>query len=123
MITILTNNSMPGGDRFWSWVRRTFRRYLSPDQMADHIYSKLLDDSARREWGHIVEKDLAMLHMTVGRSIRNMFGLWEEENPYTELNAAPNAEGIIDDPAHPDAVSWKVMELLAARCRTVHLVQ
>ena len=49
-------------------------------------------------------EDLGQYHHTVGESIRNRFGLWEQE--WTPLMK----DGVDHSPDHPDQVSMEVIE-------------
>jgi hypothetical protein len=44
------------------------------------------------------------------RWIRNSYGLWREDNPYTLTNPPANEEGIIYHPMHPDNLSGRIVD-------------
>jgi hypothetical protein len=72
------------------------------------IVKKLLDEtpeSTREEIRKQVKEAKGMIayHPTLGRMVRNRFGLWKEDNPYT---AYINEE----DPKHPDNLSGLILE-------------
>jgi hypothetical protein len=84
-------------------------KYLSPAEIADEMYSKL-DDQSRSAILEIEDpEEMIQFHHGVGTGIRNTYGLWERDNPYTVINPEPNEEGVIDDPRFPDQVSHDVL--------------
>lgn len=60
-------------------------------------------------WLSFPRNAIISLHMTVGTSVRNRFGLWDPDNPHVVLNPPPNAEGIIDHPNFPDQMSHRIL--------------
>lgn len=60
---------------------------------------------------------LAKYHHSWGMSIRNEFGLWEQDHPLTKnWHQNPDNRNIIDgidfSDDHPDSISMKIMELV-----------
>lgn len=51
---------------------------------------------------------------SLGRWMRNSYGMWHPENPHIVLNPAPNAEGIIDHPRFPDNLSGEIIKRFVA---------
>jgi hypothetical protein len=76
------------------------------------------------EFSKIPQEHLIMFHHSMGQHIRNRFYLWDEKNPFSKPNALPNAEGIVDDPFHPDQISHRILTVLRLKClnRTQHEV-
>jgi len=87
-----------------------FGRFLSEPEMVTDLIDNRLTTQDRAEFRKTPEQDLIILHHGLGMWIRNFYGLWREDNPYTKVNAGPNSEGIIDDPLFPDQVSQRIIE-------------
>lgn len=83
--------------------------YMSLEQMVQDMLEMLPDDEA--EYLKTVEEEkLIMFHNSVGRSIRNEYGLWDKENPYTDCNDH-------NGPTHPDQLSNAVIHEIWCRVR------
>jgi hypothetical protein len=50
-------------------------------------------------------------------SIRNYYGMWHANNPYTEAEDAETTDGFITDPRHPDNFSGRVIDRVKAELR------
>lgn len=77
--------------------------YMTDLEIAHHLNTSDLISDEDREWikGHEYHH-LISLHSTVGMWIRNTFGLWAEDNPYS--NTSNNEQ-------HPDSRSYFVMQM------------
>jgi len=78
------------------------RKYLTEDEIALIVVSEL-SDADRETLLDTPREHLIKFHMIVGMHIRNRFGLWEDDNPFTDAS----------DPmgdAHPDQVSQRIIE-------------
>lgn len=84
---------------------------VDEDAIVTSIVSKLGSDDVQVLMETRFE-DLIQFHSSVGRSIRNEYGLWNVDwEP--ELNAA----GIDCSPNHPDAVSMRIIEKIWRQVR------
>lgn len=80
--------------------------FLSIDEIiCDIIAERLCNDDIQYFRG-CTDGDLLMEHLSFGMWIRNTYGLWDANNPLTEVNPAP------DSNKHPDNCSSTVMILL-----------
>lgn len=68
---------------------------LTVDEMVDVILADMEDDDVE-DLTALTFRELITLHHTVGRDIRNTFGLWIEGNPNIE--------------DHPDDTSMRILE-------------
>jgi hypothetical protein len=103
---------------------------MSPEQIIEHVKLAVLDGPSQRAFAcnfmphpdaDAAERIAVTYGRTmVGRQIRNTYGLWEKGNPYVDLDAAPNAEGIVDDPKFPDNLSGKIVEAVCEYFHGVH---
>lgn len=78
------------------------RKYLTEDEIVLIVVSEL-SDADRETLLDTPREYLIKFHMIVGMHIRNRFGLWEVDNPFTDAS----------DPmgdAHPDQVSQRIIE-------------
>jgi hypothetical protein len=67
-------------------------------------WSDETSEEMRNQFKFSRKEELIVYHSSLGRAIRNEFGLWE--NPWTpEL-----VDGIDESPLHPDAISMRVIE-------------
>lgn len=79
------------------------------DEIVEIMLARLAEARLHDEDNYINFMDrpremLHVLHHTLGRDIRNEFGLWEEKwEPYL-------IDGIDRSPNHPDAISMRIME-------------
>lgn len=84
-----------------------FGRFISPEQIANDVLARMSAED-KIEWREAKREELIQVHHTTGRAIRNFYGLWRPENPYTNA----------DDPCgstHPDQVSQRVIYLVWKR--------
>lgn len=88
--------------------------FLKPEEIADIVYAQMNDDDKRhvRDIAPHHPDGMIWFHQNVGRLIRNTFGLWNPDNPYTDIEAPPNMDGVIDSPLHPDAVSHEILKMV-----------
>lgn len=78
------------------------KKYLTEDEIVLIVVSEL-SDADRETLLDTPREHLIKFHMIVGMHIRNRFGLWEADNPFTDAS----------DPmgdAHPDQVSQRIIE-------------
>lgn len=84
--------------------------FLSPKDIAADVFSKLTPEDKRVILEHAsTAEDMIAFHHGVGTNIRNHYGLWKPDNPYTKIDAVPNSAGIIDDAKFPDQVSHEIL--------------
>ena len=75
-----------------------------------------LSESDKDHIASLPQRDLISLHDTLGRHIRNCYGLWDERNPYVKHHALTTTrDGVITDPMHPDQVSQDIIGVLWMR--------
>jgi len=84
--------------------------YMSEDQIVKHIITRAAGTMAQTMWRTIKLSELAKLHSSKGREIRNEYGLWDAENPHTVQAPGPGEKGYVDHPLFPDQVSFRVMQ-------------
>lgn len=85
--------------------------FKSPEEIAQIIFYELDKDSIKAiKEDALTAEDMVRYHHSVGRSIRNRFLLWDENNPYTKVDCLPNNQGVIDDPLFPDQVSHEILK-------------
>lgn len=108
------------------WLRRLFARrppadakYLSNAEIAADICFKMRLNAAERERWLVADRDeLPFVHHGTGRNIRNVYLMWDQENPYSFVGAMPNpATGLVDSPYHPDQRSMAVIEMVWEQLR------
>ncbi len=102
-------------------VRRMFRVYFTETEMirdqlawfwqSPEVVGRMVDTSDSFMYGQ--------RYILLGRLIRNEYGLWESQNPYTKIVDCETTDGIITDPLHPDAVSSRVTTEVMTSLRTV----
>jgi hypothetical protein len=86
------------------------RVFLSEDQIVADLLARIKASPAAIDtWLKVKQESLIEAHHTVGRSIRNDYGLWDERNPHVVLDPPPN-EGVIDHPDYPDQMSHRIIE-------------
>jgi hypothetical protein len=100
--------------RLKDWLFWPKNQYLSPDEIVEDAIGRLLIQDIEII-GNIPKEEMIQFHSHLGMIIRNTYGLWEPENPYTNINSEPNEAGFIDDPRHPDAVSQWILERMWER--------
>jgi len=100
--TNFTDRSIISVDRENNWDQLQPEHFLSPQVIVLDMSFQILKED--REW---IKKhdmaDLIQLHHTVGRWIRNTYGLWHPNNPYVVKDDL--GEG------HPDGISQKCIYL------------
>ncbi len=77
-------------------------QYLNAEEISDHVIC-ISDTINLRYIKKMKSDDLISLHMSLGLWIRNEFGLWNDECPWTNGGQA-------DDKKHPDNYSFKIIE-------------
>lgn len=87
-----------------------YGRFLTESEIVTDLIDNRLSTEDRAEFRRTAESDLIMFHHGLGMWIRNFYGLWREDNPYSRINAAPNAQGVIDDELFPDQISQRIIE-------------
>ena len=95
--------------------------FMTFDQILNELYSEL-DQSELDELRSVsTPGGMISYHSTVGMHIRNMYKLWEPENPLTRQWFLDNESGAIEayiivgvdyHPCHPDNVSQRLLEAL-----------
>lgn len=76
--------------------------YKSPEEIAQIFFSELEEKDKNLLKNNVKSaEDMIIYHFGVGRQIRNRFGLWKEDNPYTNLDGEEN---------NPDEVSHRILE-------------
>lgn len=83
------------------------------DSMAQEVISEFTEED-KDYLRNMQQSELIRLHLSLGMSIRNEFGLWYDHpttQPYRDDRAISSPEGGVDDhPYHPDMVSMAVIE-------------
>jgi hypothetical protein len=78
------------------------------NDMVKEVYIEMRETALLSEYEIFAgckKDDLIEYHSTMGRHIRNKYGLWK--NPWTP---EPDSNGFDCSPDHPDSVSMKVIE-------------
>lgn len=83
--------------------------YMNADNAADDFFSNMTEDDIRAA-AAISPKDLLLYHFGTGRTIRNEYNMWDEDNPFTD---ASDPDGFY----HPDQYSFLVMEKIVEKCK------
>lgn len=105
--------------------RKWSGRYMSEVEIIEDMIAKIkVDGEAIKAWSspdafvmpkltigcpEVPEKHAGSL-MLAGMSIRNWYGLWDSENPYTKVSACLTEDDIITDPLHPDNFSVRIID-------------
>ena len=79
---------------------------LNIDQIINEVYGDFLSapEDERAEFLAMQKSDLITLHHTLGRHIRNKYGIWS-------VNWEPEiVDGTDHSPNHPDNISFTVIE-------------
>lgn len=84
--------------------------FLTEDEIVEDLFKTRLTEKDLKYISEIPMEDVIGLHFSAGMWIRNTYGLWLEENPYTNLKDAR-----ADD--FPDQVSHRILEKLWKRVR------
>ena len=77
--------------------------FLTEDEIVNDLFLNRLNQEDIDYLSKMKKDDVIMLHHGFGTSIRNQYGLWFEENPYTVLN-----DVMADN--FPDQVSHRILE-------------
>jgi len=85
--------------------RPTQEMFLTEDEIVNDLFKTRLSKEDLNYINEIPMEDVIRLHFSTGMWIRNTYGLWLEENPYTQFNDAR-----ADD--FPDQVSHRILEKL-----------
>ena len=103
----------------WRTLKNKFRRklaylqvsYMSNDEIIADLCKQLRSNPDELDKWLVAEKEeLIQLHHGTGRNIRNLYRMWDVNNPYSKVDAKPNARGFIDHPDFPDQRSMIVIE-------------
>jgi hypothetical protein len=87
------------------------RVFLSEDEIVADLLARIKSSpDALESWLKVKQDTLIEAHHSVGRSIRNDYGLWDQRNPHVVLDPSPNGEGLIDHPNYPDQMSHRIIE-------------
>ena len=87
------------------------RVFLSEDEIVADLLARIKGSpDALESWLNVKQDSLIQAHHSVGRSIRNDYGLWDARNPHVILDAPPKNEGVIDHPNYPDQMSQRIIE-------------
>ena len=105
-------------------------KFLSPQEIVEDIIKNDRLGGNLSSFVQLPYKDLIMMHHGLGQWIRNSYGLWNKENPYTMKDYVPQIEKqtsadvngktvMIEGAAevdvshrHPDFVSQRIIEEL-----------
>ena len=74
--------------------------FLSPDEIIDHIISEF-DQNSKDYVVQMTDQDIGMQHHFWGMGIRNVYGMWMEQNPHTDIHS--------NNHRHPDQLSNYIM--------------
>lgn len=83
-------------------------KYLTEDEIVEDLIVKIGSaPGAAKGW---VEGGIGLWF--TGMNIRNYYGLWHENNPYTKSNGddLQIENGVITDPRFPDNYSGRIMD-------------
>jgi hypothetical protein len=94
------------------YIKNPDGSYMSNEEVAQHVYSTLSNESYLAVLKMPKKEDMIELHFYAGMGIRNNYGMWREDNPHSIVNPEPNAEGLLDDPNHPDQRSHEVLKMV-----------
>lgn len=83
-------------------LRSVNRLFMSEDEIVSFIF-KSMNEAQVMSWTNISRDDLIAAHHTTGQSIRNAFGLWDENNQHVNLGD-PSSDDF------PDQMSMRIME-------------
>jgi hypothetical protein len=82
--------------------------YMSEDQIVKHFVAHA--KTAAAMWRNMPLREVARLHSTLGKEVRNDYGLWDAENPHTVQTPGKGENGTIDHPLFPDQVSFRILQ-------------
>jgi hypothetical protein len=102
-------------------------RFLSEDEIVEDLVAKIVaDEVAMQRWTDPVswkfpcinpalndfkeEPEHSGCMLWISREIRNYYGLWDPENPYTKIDDCLIEDGVITDPLFPDNLSGRVVD-------------
>ena len=72
-----------------------------------------IDDESRDLLLSVTRDDMIQFHHTVGRDIRNDYGLWLSDciltKPWRDAIVVDNITDVEDHPRHPDAISMQAL--------------
>lgn len=86
-----------------SYVVNDDLSFMTDTQIANHMLTSgiICDEDVEyikcHEYHHLIK-----LHTSVGRWIRNTYGLWYTKNPLTDVNIHEQ---------HPDTISYRVLQM------------
>jgi hypothetical protein len=92
--------------------------YLTKEEIVAKVVADLQEDDKKFLTEEVKSEDqMSMFHHTVGRHIRNHYGLWEKDNPLVkawydaaEVNDITYlVSGVDTHPNHPDQVSNQIL--------------
>ena len=84
------------------------RTFMSPDEIVKDMITNMTADAKAYVRKAPDVDSMIVFHHTVGRSIRNNFNLWAEDNPYTSND--PGAAN------HPDQLSQMILRRIWHIC-------
>lgn len=78
--------------------------YMTNEQVADHMFSLMHPDSKHAIRKVPIIEDMIKYHHGVGTGIRNEYGMWNDDNPHSNIN--------VDGPNFPDQRSHEVLKMI-----------
>lgn len=94
------------------------KKFLTEDQIVLALFDQMKDADGVYEF---IKLHVNEYHFGLGRTIRNDFLLWDQDNPYTMKGYVPEIVGGADcNPRHPDNTSGRILEKLQQRLRVYH---
>jgi len=88
------------------WLRCE-AEFMSEKQIVDDLI-KRMSDADVRSYLMVQYEDLIRSHHGTGRAIRNHYRLWDESNPYVNLDESGH-------PDHPDQMSMRIIRTIWER--------
>lgn len=86
--------------------------FLDVNEIVDDLLQNRIERETANQISSLDRNNLTLLHLSLGMWIRNVYGLWLENNPLTEL-------GEEDSRLHPDSVSFNVIKLVWKKLQPV----
>lgn len=93
-----------------SWVRKALCLYMTPHEVSEDVLARLGPKGLAR-FESARPDSLHPIHNSLGRSIRNAYGFWEVQNPWTLLDGEDLGirDGVITDIRFPDNLSYRIV--------------
>lgn len=91
------------------------KEFLTEDQIVLALFEQMKDADGVDEF---IKRNVNEYHFGLGRTIRNDFLLWDQDNPYTMKGYVPQIIRDVDcNPRHPDNTSGRILEKLQQKLK------